>query len=403
MVKNPSGKYRLDDNEAEIIVGKLNKSREYRLTSEQEENLLRLRGETEETITKVNDYKPKHSHFTAVGIDGQLMNINEYCSHYGLDYSKVRSFKLVTHTAVPFYNIAFYETVLDTSLSEEDLKKIIKEGLEDIQHKPKIKDGRKTGVVKIADLHFGAYVDNLIRTGEFSIDILAKDLRRAAEEINARNYKRVHVHILGDLIESFTGLNHKNSWKGLDKGMVGSEAIKLCCKVLHKDFLSQIGNLGEIKIVAGNHDRVTSDNNEDVKGEAADLISWGLQLMGYDVEFNALVIKHVVDNICHILTHGHHGISKKSTKQLCWDYGVQGMFNLITEGHLHSTIEKLSISQRDKFQIVKDDSVDHRRMNCPSFFTGNFYSESLGFASPKGFLITEDNGNGIPHVFNYSL
>lgn len=348
------------------------------------------------------DKKPKI--FSAVDPDtGKMMDIERYCSYYNLDYDKVKSFKLVSHTGIPFYNIAFFESVIESQLSEEELKSIIKSELEKNVYVEKSVEGSGTGVIKIADLHFGSYVDNLIRTKKFSIDILSKALRKAAEEVNKRGYKKVHVHILGDLIESFTGLNHKNSWKGLDKGMVGAEAVKLCCKVLHKDFLSNINNLIDVKIVAGNHDRVTSDNKEDVKGDAANLIGWGLTLMGYEVEFNSLVITHVVDGICHILTHGHHALSKKSTKQLCWDYGVKGKFNLICEGHLHSIIQLLSTTQRNSFTTIKDDAVDHRRMNCPSFFTGNFFSESLGYTSESGFVITEDNGKGVPNVFYYAV
>lgn len=359
-----------------------------------------------DTVTETNQYKKKGDKplLTAFNDDGELMDIDEYCKYYKLNKDKIRSWKLVSHTGVPFYNIAFYETVIEPMVTEEEFKELISKGLAETQYFPSPKKyGGKTGVVKIADLHFGSYVDNLIRTKEFSIDILVNKLRLAVQEINDRNYGEVHVHILGDLLESFTGLNHKNSWKGLEKGMVGAEAVKLCCKVLHMEFLSKIENLGEVKIVGGNHDRVTSDNKEDVKAEAASLIGWGLELIGYNVEFDALVISHEIDGICHILTHGHHGISKKTTKQLCWDYGVQGKFNLVCEGHLHSIIEKLSVNQRDKFQTIKDDAVDHRRMNCPSFFTGNFYSESLGYTSQSGFVIVEDNGQGVPNVFYYAV
>jgi len=125
--------------------------------------------------------------------------------------------------------------------------------------------------------------------------------------------------------------------------------------------------------------------------------------MGYSVEFNPLVITHTIGNISHILTHGHHGISKKTTQQICWDYGQQGKFNLICEGHLHSIFDSLPIRAREKYKTIKDDSVDHRRMVCPSFFTGNFYSESLGYTSQSGFVITEDNGKGIPNVFYYAI
>jgi hypothetical protein len=364
---------------------------------------------TNESTTDSNNYsndihKPIKG-FTAIAEDNSLMNIEQYCSFYGLDAGKIRSYKLISHSGIPFYNIVFQEEVLVPEVDEEELKILIQKGLEGITYnRSNISTPRdKVGVVKIADLHLGSYVDNLIRTRNFSIDILANQLLDAADHINERNYSLVHVHVLGDLIESFTGLSHKNTWKGLDKAMVGSEAVKLVVKILHDNFLSRIVNLGDIKVVAGNHDRVTSDNKEDVQGGAANLVCWGLELLGYSIEFNPLVITHTVDKITHILTHGHHEISKRSTKQLCWDYGIQGNYNLICEGHLHSIIQKLNIKHRDTFQTIKDDAVDHRRMNCPSFFTGNFFSESLGYTSESGFVITEDNGRGVPNVFYYAI
>lgn len=337
---------------------------------------------------------------------GTFYTIEEYCEVYGLDFNTVKDYKLLSYNASNIaYNITFKsDESEDDSMSFEEIKELLSKAITE-KYRPinrKYKTN-KTGVVKLADLHLGAYVDNLIKTKNFSISILADLLRQTADEINARCYKLVHIHLLGDLIESFTGLSHKNTWKGLDKAMVGADAIKLVTQILHDNLLSRIENLGEVKVVAGNHDRVTSDNKEDVQGGGASLICWGLELMGYSVEFNPLVITHIVDGICHVLTHGHHGISKKSTKQLCWDYGVQGYFILICEGHLHSIIQKLSATQSDKFQTIKDDAVDHRRMNCPSFFTGNFFSESLGYTSQSGFVITEDNGKGVPNMFYMAI
>ena len=356
-----------------------------------------------ESITETVNYTPQKN-FSAIGENGSLLSIEEYCKNYNLDFSKLKSYKLISHSGTPFFNCVFFEEVVESMVTEEELKALILKGFEGVKYNHIEKATKnRVGVVKIADLHLGAYVDNLIRSKSFSIDILAKKLSEAVNDINERGYSKVHIHILGDLIESFTGLSHKNTWKGLDKAMVGAEAVKLVVKILHETFLSRITNLGEIKVVAGNHDRVTSDNKEDVQGGAANLVCWGLELIGYSVEFNALVITHTIDKITHILTHGHHALSKKSTKQLCWDYGIQGNYNLICEGHLHSIIQKLNINQRDSYQTIKDDAVDHRRMNCPSFFTGNFFSESLGYTSESGFVITEDNGKGVPNIFYYAI
>lgn len=320
---------------------------------------------------------------------GGVMNIDEYCEHHGLPRDDVRSYKLVSHTGIPFYNVQFRETALDSALLDaEYIKSFLIHGFNFKVHRNKSqKECKNIGVIKIADLHFGALVDNLIRTPDFNSNILAEKLLIASEKINQNNFDAVHLHIHGDLIESFTGLSHINSWKSMDVKLIGANAVKGCVKMLHEFFLSKINNLVDIKIVAGNHDRVSSNNKEDEDGDAANLISWGLGLIGYDVEFNSNIISHEVDGINHIIIHGHNIVSKRPTKDIIWDYGKQGIFNLVVEGHLHSLIEKLTVSQLSNFKTTKDDSVDHRRIVCPSFFTGNSYSEKLNFFSHSGFMI----------------
>lgn len=366
------------------------------------ENVVQLFGNITSTTTETNQYEAKGV-LTAFDGNGGIMPIEEYCDFYGLDRTKVRSSKLVTHTGVPFYNIAFDDREELEGIDLDEVRSSIESIISKDVFVPKSVAGDKVGVVKIADLHLGALIENLIKSKDYSVSILSERLVKASEIINRMNYKEVHVHILGDLIESFTGLSHINSWKNMEKGMYGAEAVKACANILHKCFLSRINNLATVKIIAGNHDRVTSNNSEDVSGDAGNLIAWGLELMGYDVEFNISVLTHLVDGINHINTHGHLGISRKTTKEICWDYGEQGVFNLISEGHLHSIIQKLSVAQRQKFQTTKDASVDHLRFNCPSFFTGNDFSEYLGYTSSAGFVIIENNGEGVPHQFNFSL
>lgn len=265
--------------------------------------------------------------------------------------------------------------------------------------------GKNNGVATLTDFHFGAYISAMNITPEFSISILCKMLNQAANKINRLGYKTVHIHILGDLIESFTGMNHKNSWKGLDKGMFGVSAIKLFTKLFKLHFLDLINNLGKIKMVAGNHDRLTSDNNEDTDGGAAELIAYALELIGYDIEFARDVLTHEVDGINYILNHGHLGFTnKKTTQEVCWMYGKKGLFNFIMEGHLHSRIRKLSAKAVTNFKMVSDDNIDCRRQVCPSFFTGNSYSEDGGWSTLAGFTISEAsiNKNGVD-VYDISL
>lgn len=292
----------------------------------------------------------------------------------------------------------------DEGASYEDIKALLEKELKDIiKFKTKVVDGHDVGVIVIADLHLGAYIDGLVNTKDYSIPILIEYLGDIVAKVNRMNFKEVHVLFLGDMIESFTGLNHKNSWKGLQKGMIGAEVIKFSVNVLHEKLLSKINNLKDVKLVAGNHDRLTSDKAEDVDGGACDLVAFGLELRGYNVEFHPTVISAEIDGINYILLHGHKGISRKATKDLCWDFGKKGMYNVILEGHLHSIIQKLSVNLKGKFNIIKDDSVDHIRMNARSLFTGNGFSEDLGYTSNAGFSIITNNGKGLPNINNILL
>lgn len=300
------------------------------------------------------------------------------------------------------------EPIKETEFFEEktieDVKEILAKEFENIvKFETTFVGGNKIGNVIVADLHLGAYIDGLVNTRDYSIPILIKYLETIVSNVNLMNYKEVNVLFLGDMIESFTGLNHKNSWKGLQKGMIGAEVIKFSVNILHEKLLSKINNLNHVKLVAGNHDRLTSDKDEDTDGGACDLIAFGLELRGYNIEFHPTIISTEIDGINYILLHGHKGISRRATKDICWDFGKKGVYNVILEGHLHSIIQKLSVNLKGKYNIIKDDSVDHIRMNARSLFTGNGFSEDLGYSSNAGFSIITNNGKGLPNINNILL
>jgi hypothetical protein len=331
------------------------------------------------------------------------MSIDEYCEHYKLPRTDISSYKLVSHTGTPFYNIVFKENVLDNDIDFSKIKSVLESEIQREYIYKNLPSSRKEeGVLKWADLHFGAHIHNIMHVHDYDKDILHDGLLQSVAESNSLGFNKTHIHIHGDLIESFSGLNHINSWMSMDKELIGANAVKMCSKMLH-DVFQKVNNLGCIKIVAGNHDRLSKNNDEDVKGGAAELIAYCLELMGYDVEFHPYVITHVVDDIVHILLHGDKGISKKSTEKIILDYGIQGMYNLIGEAHLHSLIEKLSVKQKEALFVVKDDSILHRRLTLPSFFTGNYYSATLGFTTNAGYFIVWSNRKGKPQFFNGSV
>jgi hypothetical protein len=401
-------------HQAELLGLRVNKSGQYRIDKDMYNTLVQIRLAEKTGTAKISTTETAtNEYFT--GVDGlpsawnneagRFYSISEYCDRYNIDYTSVSSYKLVAHNSGHMvYNIA-----MKANHTKEDFNALteLEKALSNLPKfkRPKKKKKRpRSGVVTLADLHFGALVTNSQINPDYSPEILATMLFKASQRVNNLNYDIVHVHLLGDLIESFTGLMHKNQWKQIAPDHYGVKVVKLFVEAFKTHFLDNLNNLGKIKCVGGNHDRTTSDKTEDVEGGAADLAIWGLKLLGYDVEFSPSVLTHTVDDITYILNHGHHMLTKKlTTNEMCWRYGVKGNYNFVCEGHLHSRIKKMTASRVQAFRLVQDDGLDSRRMVFPSLFTGNTYSEQGGWTTTAGFIVTESNGNKKPIVYDFPL
>lgn len=238
-------------------------------------------------------------------------------------------------------------------------------------------------IVHIADLHVGADIEAERNLPAYNAVILEKKLAEVATDVNSRKAKSITLVINGDLIETFTGLNHINSWKNIDKKYgYGVNATIQAIEILTK-FISSVNNVKEVVLTSGNHDRHSANSQEDVTGEVVQWVHYVL-----DARFNnhmKLTWQHdvasiLVDNCGIVATHGHLGLSKKNPELLVNQYGFVGKFNLVLMGHLHT-------------RKILADSMMYRVIHAPSMFTGNDYSKGLGFTSLSGYLfITVKNG-----------
>lgn len=58
--------------------------------------------------SKSNEYETKPLILSAWNASGYMMDIDEYCTYYKLPRKDISSYKLVSHTGTPFYNIVFH-------------------------------------------------------------------------------------------------------------------------------------------------------------------------------------------------------------------------------------------------------------------------------------------------------
>lgn len=268
------------------------------------------------------------------------------------------------------------------------------------------KVGNGVGVLHAGDFHLGADIKDLPRTPDFNVGILIDHLQEIARITNNKNYSEVHALLYADFWESLNGLNHLNSFKSLDKNVVGCNAIILADKIFSEHFLSRINNLVATNMISGNHDRLSANKEEDNMGEGAAILAYILG-KSFKVNHNHLVLSKEIDGIQYIMTHGDKSISKVDTSKLAFDYGNNNLYNLVAQGHKHTresvrTIKKSVVSYKNQ-ELIQLDDQNYRKIIIPSVFTGNWYSEQLGFGSTGGFILTENNGRGKPNLLDISL
>ena len=259
--------------------------------------------------------------------------------------------------------------------------------------------GSGVGVAVLSDFHIGARVEDMLNTDDFSYEVVVDRLNQAAEQINRMNYKSVTVAMLGDFIETFTGLNHMNSWQQLEYGGYGSNVVIIAYQIL-RDFLAKVNNLKDVTIVSGNHDRVTVKADVDSHGGVAQLLAYMLEQSGLTIKFEHSIVSQDIDGIQYLFTHNHLGLSKNDMVQTFWEYGQQGKYNILLGGHFHSRRGK---SQYKKIDNIHWDQANYRSISVAPIFTGNWYSESNGWSSTSGITIIENNGDGRPNVFDFTL
>lgn len=267
-------------------------------------------------------------------------------------------------------------------LSEQDIDRVSSK-LSKAKFSAKARDGSGVGVVDISDLHTGAvlkYAVETIKTPGFDLAILTEYLSEAVSIINSYKFKEVHLFLPGDIVETFTAFNHRDTWKNV-QAFQGSVTI-LAYQVI-KALIASVSNIKCVYMVEGNHDRLTADKEGNSRKGIAEIISYFLNENGdVEVKYHPWMIAEEIDGMYHICTHGDH---KPFVKNDFWfRYGKQGIYNVLRTGHYHG------------FNVLRQ-TQDNLHYQCPSIFTGNFFSESIGFDAVPGITICQNRG-GVPQL-----
>ena len=293
----------------------------YNLTKDQWETTLSNRVNVPKVKNKLvsetspNDYKEKKLILSAWSDKGFMMNINEYCENYKLPRNDISSYKLVSHTGTPFYNIVFKDKVIE-EISNFNFEDIIAKYLKPVfvEKTRKIWGGEDDfDTLTYTDVHIGMESDSDNNT-MYKADWNKKELMKTADLIIAETIKEqecntLYVDDLGDLLDGFNGVTTRGGHL-LPQNMTNEECFDAGLEFKLKILYGLVNHYDKIYF-----NNICNDNHSGAFGyfvnkafkEIAEL-----QFESVKVTNHRKFINHYfVGRICFVISHGKDDKSLK--------------------------------------------------------------------------------------------
>lgn len=251
--------------------------------------------------------------------------------------------------------------------------------------KPKLSQNNPI-LVTLSDLHIGAIIQDDRVVEDYNVNVCVAKLDKIAQYANETR-RPIHIAILGDLIESFTGKNKQDTWKQIE--LHGAKVALTAFDVLYS-FFSSLHNLQAVYLIGGNHDRITDDKKDDNQSQVAELL-YGMfkRMTSLPIEYDPLILQKSIDGISYLFMHGDKLIKNKNAAEIVLNYGKPNEFNLLVSGHKHN-------------RIIRQDKVKFRDITIPSIVTGSGYERDHNWDSLSGFVMVESL-NGTPKIIDFPL
>lgn len=294
------------------------------------------------------------------------------------------------------------ETPDGSEATLQELSDILRDGLTFSPVRVKaVKD--RTGVVMVADIHSGAKVDLSKHNPEFTYSVIIQKLDNIASQVNSMGFSRIVLGFLGDMIDTFSGLNHPDSWveiHGGGKGM-GAQAVMTTYRIL-MNFISKIHNLQEVVMVSGNHDRIGTKKADDPRGQVAELLAFMIaESTDIPVEYDPIIVSKPIDNINYLLTHMHLPLGSRPLSDIILEHGDSSRYNILVGGHKHRKSLKKHYAVEEQHLV---DTKNYRAELVSPIFTGNFFSATLGVSTTAGFRIYERSAYAdVPNSYDFTV
>lgn len=390
---------RLSDEDAIRIGCEPNRSKRYRLSLEQ----IAMLDTVNDTITVSNDYKSEAKPFILSAWNdstGLMMDIDEYCQYYKLPRKDISSYKLISHTGTPYYNIVFKELIDD--VSDIDFHDVIDRVLSNfdsvgIQSKKDfIKPTDMFTRLVYTDTHIGMDTDSEgismypEKWDRKSVDETVKMM--CLEVLNNKNGDTLYIDDLGDLLDGWNGETVRGGHK-LPQNMTNEEAFEVALNFK----IEMLKNLS-VHFNYINCHNVCNDNHS---GSFGAILNHAFKEVAHKMFNNVTVINfgsfighYCVGRHAFVLTHGKDKKNLKfGFKPVLDAKQIEHIDHYLKFNEVYNKAKYIEFSKGDSHQFILDYSTaqDFDYFNYPALSPSSEWVQTNYKRGRRGFVIQHIN------------
>jgi hypothetical protein len=343
--------------------------------------------------TKSNDYIEKPLVLSAWNNSGFMMDIDEYCKHYSLPRKDISSYKLVSHTGTPFYNIVFKENVIE-EVNDFNFEEIIAKHIKPIfvEKKRKLWGGENDfDTLTYTDVHIGMDSDsdnNTMYKKEWNkVELMKSADIIISETIKEQESNVLYVDDLGDLLDGFNGVTTRGGHQ-LPQNMTNEEcfdaALEFKIKILH-GLVNYYDKIHFNNICNDNHSGAFGYFVNKAFKEIAEL-----QFDNVTVTNHRKFINHYfVGDVCFLISHGKDDKSLKFGFKPHLDFkGADKIDQYCKQNGIYKKAELVIFKKGDSHQALFDicTSDDFYYYNYPALSPSSNWIKNNFKLGRRGFV-----------------
>ena len=385
----PKLKKRLNDGEAKLIGHQVKPKNndgnaKYCITQTEWNIVCNSRSSTNDyrdTVMSAIDYKNK-----------SIMDIDKYCAKYKLPREDVTSYKLVTHTGVPYYNIVFKEVAGIEAINYDDILSKYTKGIKPIKRKVK-PIGSDFDMLTYSDVHIGMDT-NKYGTAMYGVEWNKREVLKMCDLMIQKTLENktsdyLIVDELGDLMD---GLHGKTTRQGHDlpQNMTDEQAFDLALEF--KTRLAE-GLCANFKTVRFNN--ICNDNHAGVYGYFVNK-SFKEICKGYEIHnYRQFMNHYYIGDVCFIITHGKEERALKFGFKPHLDYKqIDKIDHYCKQNEIYNKSKRIIFKKGDSHQSLFDmcGSDDFDYQNYPALSPSSEWVQTNFKKGRRGFVLESFKG-----------